>query len=260
MPLVESPKRKTRSPLKERPLRHAGQSVNERLDEKSSDSAGLGVTAWFAIALAGMEWLRQYWHDTYHPVALTVMAVIVSALFGWKIWKNYREVKRLSLGRDGERVVSEFLDQLRKDGYEILHDVVGGDFNVDHVLIGPTGIFAIETKTRSKSGGAEETVVYDGVDVIIHGRPVDPNPVIQAKANARWIRELLKNSTGKDFPVIPIVLFPGWFVERKTNLADALVLNPKNLESVLKSRGVVLPSTDVSLAAFHLKAFIRSRC
>ncbi len=252
-------KPKSRSPLKERPLRHAGQSVNERLDDRWMDMLGFGLIAWFVISLAGLEWWRSYRHDTYHPFLFAFLALFTTAFSGWRIRTIVREIRLLKLGRDGERIVSEFLDQLRKDGYEILHDVVGGDFNVDHVLIGPTGVFAIETKTRSKSGGAEETVQHDGQNIIIHGYPVDPNPVNQANANARWIRELLKNSTGKDFPVVPIVLYPGWYVERKTNATDVLVLNPKNIESALKCRSIVLPSTDVSLAAFHLKAFIRSR-
>jgi hypothetical protein len=248
-----------RSPLKERPLRYAGQSVNERIEDRFTDALECWVIAWLLIILAGLEWWRSYRQDTFHPFLYTFIAVVGFIFCGWKSWKIFKEIKLLKLGRDGELIVAEFLEPLSKSGYSVLHDVVGGNFNVDHVLIGPTGVFVIETKTRSKSGGAEETVQFDGTNIFIHGKAADPNPLIQAKANARWIRELLKTSTSKDFPVFPVVLFPGWYVEQKVKQNDALVLNPKNLESFLKNRSVVLPASDASMAAFHLKQFIRSK-
>jgi hypothetical protein len=88
MAAIESKTRETRSPLKERPLRHAGQSVNEQLDDKATDAAGFVVAALFVIALAGMEWLRQYRHDTFHPIVLSVMALIVTVFCGRKIWRT----------------------------------------------------------------------------------------------------------------------------------------------------------------------------
>ena len=256
---MESQKPKKRSPLKDRPLRYAGQSVSEMMDDKFTDGMSLVLFAFLTVGFAFNEWWRSYRHDTFHPVAFGIIAVIACSYCGWRFGKIWRELKLMRLGRDGERIVAEFLDPLRKSGYEILHDVVGGNFNVDHVLIGPPGIFVIETKTRSKSGGQEETVQFDGTDIFIHERAADPNPLIQAKANARWIRELLKSSTSKDFPVVPVVLFPGWYVEQKTKQNDALVLNPKNLETFIKNRTSVLQPSDVSMAGFHLKQFIRSK-
>jgi len=55
------------------------------------------------------------------------------------------------------------------------------------------------------------------------------------------------------------VLFPGWYVEQKVKQDHSLVLNPKNLESFLKNWPIALPVSDASMAAFHLKQFIRSK-
>ena len=229
MSLIERPSPTPRSPLKDAPLRHAGQSLDEALDDAVNDALGYAMAAAMGCIFAVMEWWRYYRHDTLHPYIYTIVAVVALGCSAPKIWTLLRKARWIRLGRDGERVVSEFLDQMRKDSYEVLHDVVGGNFNVDHVLVGPAGVYAIETKTRSKSGGTEETIHFDGLNVIIHGKPADPNPVDQAKANARWIRELLKNSTGKNFQVTPVVLFlPGWFVEQKAKKPDVLVLNPQD--------------------------------
>ena len=247
-----------RSPLKDKPLRSAGQSLDDAIDERFSDAMDYVGLALATVMLAGFEWWRYLRHDTFHPWTFTFLALLAIPYSFYKWRKIIWSIRASRLGRDGERIVGEFLDQLRPLGYTVLHDVVGGNFNVDHVLIGPAGVFAIETKTLSKSGGAEETIQFDGTNIFIHGRTVDPNPVNQAQANARWIRELLKDSTSKAFEVTPVVLYPGWYVEQKTKLRDVLVLNPKNLEPLLKSRPPILPSSEISLAAFHLKRFIRS--
>jgi hypothetical protein len=53
---------------------------------------------------------------------------------------------RLSRGEQGELVVGAVLESL--DGWRVLHDVSLGRGNIDHVLIGPGGIFAVETKSH----------------------------------------------------------------------------------------------------------------
>lgn len=51
-------------------------------------------------------------------------------------------------GAQGEELVGEILDGLRADGWCVTHDVSLGRGNIDHVLVGPAGIFAIETKSH----------------------------------------------------------------------------------------------------------------
>ncbi len=54
-------------------------------------------------------------------------------------------------GWRGECLVGEMLTELLKDGCFVFHDVPGdGKWNIDHVVIAPTGVFAVETKTRRK--------------------------------------------------------------------------------------------------------------
>ncbi|HEX6262725.1 MAG TPA: nuclease-related domain-containing protein [Actinomycetota bacterium] len=51
-------------------------------------------------------------------------------------------------GLHGERAVAKALERLPA-GYRVIHDLDIGRGNVDHVVIGPTGVFAIETKAWS---------------------------------------------------------------------------------------------------------------
>jgi hypothetical protein len=42
----------------------------------------------------------------------------------------------LMQGREGEKAVGQYLERLRARGYQVLHDIPGENFNIDHVLIG----------------------------------------------------------------------------------------------------------------------------
>jgi hypothetical protein len=95
------------------------------------------------------------------------------------------------------------------------------------VVVGPTGVFCVETKTRSKPAKGAASVQYDGEKVTVDGFVPERDPVVQAKASAKWLRELLEASTGKRFFVQPIVLFPGWFIEKMPSNAEVWVLNDK---------------------------------
>jgi hypothetical protein len=167
-------------------------------------------------------------------------------------------MRRLRLAQDGERTVGEFLEKLRADGYQVFHDLVGDGFNLDHVLIGPAGVFTIETKTYSKPAKGKAELTFDGQRIKFGHWEPDRNPVIQARAQAGWLSSLLKESTGRDFPVHPVIVFPGWFVRSEGRPKQPIwVLNPKALPKFLEHQASRLTKEEVQQASFHLSRFIR---
>ena len=70
-------------------------------------------------------------------------------------------LQRLKQAKEGERIVAEYLDALRDEDCYVTHDLTGDKFNVDHVVIGPHGIFTVETKTISKPLKGSAKVLYD---------------------------------------------------------------------------------------------------
>ena len=161
-------------------------------------------------------------------------------------------------GIEGEKAVGQFLERLREQGYQVFHDLVGEGFNVDHVLIGPAGVFTIETKTWSKPQRGDARIVYDGSTLTVAGREPDRDPLVQAKAQANWLRGLLFESTGRRMEVQPVVVFPGWFVEAASGAQRAVwVMEPKGLPAFLKNEPLRLPAEDVKLAAYHLARHVR---
>jgi Nuclease-related domain len=57
-------------------------------------------------------------------------------------------VERHDRGATGEEQVGGLLDELREEGWSVIHDASLGNGNVDHILIGPAGIFTVETKSH----------------------------------------------------------------------------------------------------------------
>jgi hypothetical protein len=57
-------------------------------------------------------------------------------------------VERHDRGATGEEEVGGVLDGLAGDGWHVIHDASLGHGNVDHILIGPAGVFTVETKSH----------------------------------------------------------------------------------------------------------------
>jgi hypothetical protein len=76
-----------------------------------------------------------------------VELVALGAMFAANRWYSPR-IDRWLRGAEGERQVGMALAELTVDGWMALHDVSLGRGNVDHILIGPGGIFTIETKSH----------------------------------------------------------------------------------------------------------------
>jgi hypothetical protein len=114
-----------------------------------------------AAAIAGaVLWLSA--HSTFGLALLLVAAILVLRLV---VTPN--AVTAWNTGAEGERLTARQLAQLEPDGFVILHDRrLPGSWraNIDHVVIGPPGVFVVETK--SLSGKVE----VRGDEVYVAGR------------------------------------------------------------------------------------------
>jgi hypothetical protein len=57
-------------------------------------------------------------------------------------------VERYDRGAAGEEYVGSLLSSLSRDSWRIIHDVELGMSNVDHIVVGPGGLFTVETKSH----------------------------------------------------------------------------------------------------------------
>jgi Nuclease-related domain len=248
----------SQSPLKAKPLRLPGESVDREIDRWVNDKAlGTLFGAGCFCILAYFEWYGYLTHSPRRPILFTVLAAGAVVVAAWRVLSIRRQVRQLKQGRDGERVVGQFLERLREGGAQVFHDVPGDGFNLDHVVISPRGIYAIETKTFSKPWPSA-TILVDGDTLTVAGRVPDRNPIEQVSAAARWLENLLKESTSKRFAVRGVVVFPGWFVSQRGARGAVWVLEPKMLPGFIEQEAVSIAPADVAMAAFHLSRYVRS--
>jgi hypothetical protein len=249
-----------RSPIRESPLRAPGQSTHERKIDLVLDRIAVpAVLATFLVA----NWVQDLWRSYLNappvPWFSGTIAAIGVGYATWKVKKAMSEITRLRLGRQGEQAVGQGLEQLRSEGYAVYHDLVADGFNVDHVLVGPAGVFTIETKTWSKPVRGQAELLVDGDTITINGHRPARDPVPQARAQSSWISDVLRRSTGRPFPVSPVILIPGWWIETRSKPSNLWIVNDKALPKFLAREKRRLEDDEVAMAKFHLETFIRSR-
>jgi len=167
----------SRSPLKDEALQFPGQSGAEQLRKLiDAQIEQPGIFAIAFVTIAAVEWWRWYAKSP-QPIFFTVIAMGAVAYAVWKFYRVRPTIRALRLGIEGERAVGQFLERLRAAGYFVFHDVLGENFNIDHVLIGPAGVITIETKTLSKPRRGDARITFDGEKVLVQGHPPKRNPI-----------------------------------------------------------------------------------
>lgn len=255
----ESREPETRSPIKDLPVRFPGQSSREHFENFLEDGILFPLMfAGFFLFAAALEWYGYLKKAPRQPWGWTISACLVVIVAAWRVCALRKKARALKLGILGEEAVGQFMEgQLRPLGFQILHDIPAKGFNLDHVVIGPTGVFVVETKTRSKPAKGVCNIRYDGQSIFVNGHKPDRDPIVQVKAEARWLFNFFEHSTGRRVFVQPIIIYPGWFVEPMPRSVDVWVLNEKALPYFIeKARGCVLSPEDIHLLAYHLARYV----
>lgn len=162
-----------------------------------------------AIALLGLGWATC-------AIELAVVFCIVS------IDRTASAlVERWGRGAAGEELVGKALDGLRKEGWFALHDVHLGHGNIDHVLVGPAGLFTIETKSHRGR---------------LRANAIDARMLKQAYAHAKRIERI----TG--LRAVPLLVFSNaYLIPAVTPRNGVVILPARMLANHLRKRGGTIP-------------------
>ncbi len=163
-------------------------------------------------------------------LALTAVFPTLGIYYYLKKYQNCRQ------GMKGEKRVKKFLESQLKDSYSLINDVEyindrGNKENIDHIVLGPNGIFVLETKDyRGKitCKGSYWTVPF----------PYGRSPSSQAKGNAFWVKRVIDASgafRSMSIWVDPIVVFSNPDVELETIEPEVEVVKLENLPASITS-------------------------
>jgi hypothetical protein len=263
-------RRRERPPVSEKLLRGPGESLRRKL-EKLDDFLLLGL-AGCAIVPGLLLWgglvISAHMGPTAGGLAVFISSLVLFVLAlagcGWWLMRTITLRRDCHLGLYGEKAVAEALVPLLAEGYQVFHDVPceygNAVFNIDHIVIGPSGVYCIETKTRRKGkavqGRQDHEIVFDG-EQLIYPWGEDTHGLAQTRRQAEWLTQWIYQLIGERLLITPVLTFPGWWVST-TTLRDLKVLNPKQLGATIHSDAPpVLTPKQIELVTRQLDARCR---
>jgi Nuclease-related domain len=225
-----------KNPLTRELLRSPGESLRMQVEDLSSEIFFYSMLLFIVPVLMYSIYLSERLNGLKTSFFFVAIFSIITLLFCiYKLWRMLTLRTNLVLGLDCELAIGQELNQLMLHDCMVYHDFPAEKFNIDHVVVGPRGVFAVETKGRSKrdkKGTAEATVTFDG-EVLKFPSGPERKYLDQAKRQASWLSSWLSSATGDSISVQPILALPGWFIERKKP-TDIIVFNGKNPDLLLK--------------------------
>lgn len=193
----------------------------------------LPAAAWWGRALTGRGWLAA------------ALSAAAGGYLSWRCWQIRKRLKKHLTGRQAERSVAEVLALLKADGCRVLNSVPFPGGGIDHIVIGPYGVFSVETKVRTGAGGRPCRVDYDGNRVLVNGLLPERDPIAQARRQARWLAEFAKETAGADHGVRPVV----WYVDAEIDgkpEEEVWVVNERLFPLFLKREPARLSAEEIS--------------
>ena len=182
---------------------------------------------WWAGAFVGLMWITKLYVPSQREVA----------------WRK---------GAEGEEAVGRVLDGLGASSHA-LHDlrIPGSRANIDHVLIGPTGVWTVDAKNYT---GKIETR-RRGTELWVKGRNRS-KLLDQARRQTKVINDALRAAGLGPIPVRPALCFLGveWpLLFRPTSAGDVALLSPRRLSTLVDGE-MQLSASQVHRATTALRA------
>jgi hypothetical protein len=134
-------------------------------------------------------------------------------------------VERHDRGAKGEEQVGSLLSGLKGKGWHAIHDASLGNGNVDHILLGPAGVFTVETKShpgpvrvaRIHGATLKQAQAQQRAIARVTGVEVEPL-IVYSRA---WIDRPLARRKG--VRVLPARMLPGYLDRRRATLSPEQV-------------------------------------
>jgi len=150
----------------------------------------------------------------YPYAGLLILAFSIAAAFGMK-WLNRKieeiETEKLNFrkGAVGEIIIGDLLATF-PDDYCVINDLTTPYGNIDHVVVGPSGAYVIDTKHW------KGTVSADGNnELLLNKKPTSKAEIKQFTCRVMDIQKKIKTLSSSDPFLQGVFAFPSAYVEAK---------------------------------------------
>lgn len=139
------------------------------------------------------------------------------------------------------------------EGYHAFHDIAFNGFNIDHVVIGPGGIFLIETKSH---GG---NVDANGDVLLLNGKPPPKDFLKQTWSQTFHLKDFLWKMTSQEWKIKPVLCFSNALVKVRKPVKGIEVIRIGYLKKYLSTQKPVLAADQIERLAKPLSYWITNK-
>jgi hypothetical protein len=210
----------------------------------------------FAVALlmgVGLAW--PVW--LYFPHGQFLAGMLVGSAWGMILWVRDDPpefIAKWKRGAEGERKTGALLDKLAKHGWHSVHDRAGRYGNLDHIVVGPGGVFLLDSKNLSGT----VTLEGDSLTTKYADAPRDGFTYTSLAGAMRGaavdLKERVAATTGLTYWVQAVVVIWGTFLEGEAERDNVAYVSGDQLVAWLSQQPVRLSPRDQQLIQLGLDA------
>jgi len=202
--------------LQARRSRKAGEGAARKYDEltkawrRRNRGRFLILAAVLAPMVIGVNVAAARWSSFQWAAGLVTGMVV--AMFVILRMSPPHWIEKWQDGAVGEQWTGRTLRELEPQGWRIFHDLKASYGNIDHVVVGPGGVFLLDSKRWRGSVTVEgdSAIVCRIEDPDLHSRFTSPAHV---KGLAREVHEAIRASTRATVWVTPVIVVWGDFAQ-----------------------------------------------
>jgi hypothetical protein len=166
--------------------------------------------------------------------------LVAAGFLLWAVRDGFRGIDSFFKGARGEESVAALLAALPK-GFHVFHDLMCGSAGgIDHVVVGPNGVFVVETKCW-----AGTVTVEDGA-ILADGEVPSRPPIAQARASSRALTQFLQDKLESVPVCVPVVCFASnTFKPELLMCDDTVICNATALPTLIVAGASHLSSDEI---------------
>ena len=215
----------------------AGMAVRRAMRGQERDLLLLGcaalsaITACLVLCIYLVPRLTGVWMWVlFAPACLLFIAWWVFLVRGLMRWWDLRFETRAQAAFAGA------LARLNLQGHRVFHDVTAGEITLDHVVMGPKGLFAIRLVARRPKRDGDPVVRINGRSVEFQDGFALLDTIALAERGARALSDMQVKGLSHRLHVIPVVAVPGWEIAPAQGQAgEAFLANEKTAMLLLRT-------------------------
>jgi hypothetical protein len=183
--------------------------------------------------------------------------VLASAFAAWRLGRTIFARRHISFVRDANVAVGHQLQRISTGTNRVFHDIKTSAGVVDHVLVGQTGIYAINVVARRGAKNGE--AVLTGHELSFSNSETT-TPIVDITASTARLEKEICQLLGHKIRVRSVIAVPGWDIGQQASERHLLV-NERTIAMLRgwKDQSDYLMNEDVDLLQKELTARCRRK-